>query len=90
MGTLERSIESRGVRWVESLGHVAQKVGRTGWPDRIILLGQGRHLWWEAKTPTGTLTRAQVVVIEKLRKRGDIVAVGDENDLRRALNAYSW
>ena len=73
----EDSIEARGVRLIESRGWAQVKVGREGWPDRLVITGPGRHFWWEVKTDEGRLTPAQKRRIPWLRARGETVVVGD-------------
>ena len=90
MTALERQIELKGVRWLQKQHVFSVKHGKQGWPDRQVLLGGGRHFWWEVKrTRYGRLTPAQKVVIEALRARGDIVVVGDAVMMAETFNAYS-
>ncbi len=52
------------------------KFGLRGWPDRLVLLGDGRHFWLEFKRRKfGSLTPAQRRRIPKLRRRGEPVYV---------------
>ena len=88
----EKVIETRGVRLLESIGMLTRKDGAGGWPDRLVLLAPGVHFWWEVKTPKGSLTKAQKVIIEMLRERGDTVIIGGDSavfsfacDLRSTL-----
>ncbi len=72
---LEVSLERSVVIYVEGmLGLWAPKVGREGWPDRLILLGFGRHCWFEFKRRKfAHFTPAQQRRLPALRRRGEHV-----------------
>lgn len=73
---LEVTVERIGRGALEEEGFFVRKDGRQGWPDRLVLLRNGRHFWWEAKKRRGgRLTRGQKIIIPALRSRGDIVLV---------------
>jgi hypothetical protein len=73
--TLEINIETRAVEEALRRDCKAEKWGLRGWPDRQVLLGEGFHFWWEFKTLTGKLRKAQIIVREKLIALGDTVYV---------------
>lgn len=52
----------------------------TGWPDRLVILPQGRVLWLELKRPGGVLSVKQVYTIAKLRGLGHDVVVAYSAD----------
>ncbi len=74
---LEATLERCVVDYVEcGLGLWALKVGRDGWPDRLVLLGTGRHCWFELKRRKfGHLTPAQRRRIPALRRVGEHVYI---------------
>ena len=71
----EAGIEKKTIKALEALGCICLKVGHEGWPDRLILVGQGRHFWIEFKSPTGRLRPDQKLRIKKLMRIGDPVLV---------------
>lgn len=73
---LEVTVEREGIRALKELECEARKDGRQGWPDRLVLVGNNTHFWWEAKKRKGgKLTPAQERVIPWLRARGETVLV---------------
>jgi hypothetical protein len=52
-----------------------KKVTWPGYPDRIIMLGKGKHIWIEFKTAGGLLTPLQKAIHAQLRARGDHVHI---------------
>lgn len=73
---LEASVEQAAVLALEALGCWCPKFGKQGWPDRLVLLGHGRHVWLEFKRQKfGSLTPAQRRRIPDMRKRGEPVFV---------------
>ena len=56
----EKAIESSVCAWLAYQGYIPLKVGLEGWPDRCVILGSGRHVWMEFKTPEGKLRPQQV------------------------------
>jgi hypothetical protein len=79
--TFERATCAR----LEKLGAVCIKVGFDGWPDRLVLVGEGVHYWIEFKQERGRLRANQILRIEHLRSIGDTVYVcksqRDANDI---------
>lgn len=71
---LERDVEAYFVRRVNYFGGMSVKLAptRKGTPDRLALLG-GRLYLVELKTPTGSLSRAQVKWHEDALNAGVIV-----------------
>jgi hypothetical protein len=76
----EASIQTRGRLLALREAVVPVKVGYDGWPDHLMLLGNGLHFWVEWKAPGGRLRPNQVVRIEGLRQAGDTVHVLDDAD----------
>ena len=70
----EKSIERAAKRTLRFHFPVL-KVGHEGWPDDLVLLGRGRHVWLEFKTPKGRLRPAQERRIRRLRQLDEPVAV---------------
>lgn len=72
----ESSVEVAAIKLWLKLGAVAvRKDGREGWPDRLVLMGNGRHFWAELKTQTGQLRASQVEIKRQLEIGGDLVFV---------------
>ena len=69
----ESDIEKRLVAGVENLGGVCLKFGQDGWPDRLVVLPQGRLIWVELKRPDGELATLQKWRIKTLRRLGQEV-----------------
>ncbi len=74
---LEVNLEQKVVAYVEGvLRRWAPKYGREGWPDRLVVLGSGRHCWFEFKRRKFShLTPAQKRRIPMLRRAGEHVYV---------------
>lgn len=53
----------------------AIKIHLPGYPDRILILGGGRHVWVELKTRTTAERPLQEAVHRELRARGDEVYI---------------
>jgi hypothetical protein len=54
------------------------KVGYDGWPDRLVLTGDGHHYWIEFKRPGGKLRKVQERRIAKMLALGeDVELIGD-------------
>lgn len=68
MSVLESSIERRCAAYASQQGCVLLKIDkRTGWPDRLCLLPNGRHFFVEFKRPGGEMSLAQQHVQNMLR-----------------------
>lgn len=75
---LERNVEKKLVEKVKRLGGEAVKFvspSSRGWPDRIVLLPEGRVAFVELKTDTGVLSEIQKHRIATLQKLGHEVHV---------------
>lgn len=75
---LEIDLDKHVCKWLRSGGLKFLKQGRAsnpGYPDLLIFLGCGRHVWVELKAKNGTLTEQQKITISKLRGNFDRVAV---------------
>jgi hypothetical protein len=86
----ERYIERLSLEWLKRTLPKAKAPKSTtpGWPDRQILLGKGRHVWVEFKTPTGRLTPLQEAVHRDLRSNGDEVhVIRSTREFRLAVGA---
>jgi hypothetical protein len=73
----EAGIESHLLACCKARGWWCLKLGRDGWPDRLIIWRPGRHFWVELKQPDGSLTAAQKVRIPKMRAAGEPVFIPD-------------
>jgi hypothetical protein len=71
----EKAVESSVCSWLMFQGYVPLKVGLEGWPDRLVLVGRGMHIWFEFKAPGGKLRAQQSNRIFKLREMGESVHV---------------
>lgn len=73
---LESALEDWAVGHIEPGINWCIKVGLRGWPDRLVILGSGRHFWLEFKRRKfGSLTPAQRRLIPQLKARGEPVYV---------------
>lgn len=72
---LESRIESGACAILKTLGIETVKCGKNGIPDRLVIVGPCRHIWFEFKQPGGSLTPAQKRRIPKMRARGEVVYV---------------
>lgn len=74
----EKDIEKILVNGVKDVGGRAYKwvsPGNNGVPDRIVFLPEGRIVFVELKTESGTLSSLQRVQIKRLRQLGQTVEV---------------
>ena len=75
----ESVIEARAVKRARRDGWLAIKQGgqgnSAGWPDRLFVSQDGKHVWIEFKRPGGVLTELQRKKIAELAARGVAVAV---------------
>jgi hypothetical protein len=82
---LEKNLERQIVADLAFMGFLTVKVGFDGWPDRLVLLGNGRHIWLELKTGS-SLRPQQKVRIAQLEKEGcRVFIIRSASDLREAL-----
>lgn len=54
------------------------RYGSNGYPDRLVLLPQGRVIWVELKKPGGKLTALQLRRHEELKAIGHVVGTFDD------------
>lgn len=76
----EKAIERYLVAYTEALGGVCLKYsnpGMTGYPDRLVVLPQGRTVWVELKSKGRKVTKLQALRIDKLLSLGHRVGVCD-------------
>lgn len=81
--TSEKYIERALVEAVEKKGGKALKfysATQTGYPDRVVMLPQGRIAWVELKSKGKKPTKLQTIRHEELRALGFQVAVIDNAD----------
>ena len=74
----EKDIEKILVNGVKDVGGRAYKwvsPGNNGVPDRIVILPEGRIVFVELKTESGTLSSLQRVQIKRLRELGQTVEI---------------
>ena len=84
----ESHIEQETCAAFRRAGCECVKVGRDGWPDQLVLLRGGRHVWIELKQPRGRLRAAQRVRVRDLRAAGDRVVVVDSIPSDEAVAAF--
>lgn len=87
---LEIQIEDDHVKQVHSLGGVAIKgefPGRTGWPDRLVLMPNSKFYWIEFKRPNNSLQDDQIEMIRLLKDRGHTVHLCDSFEYSNKLIA---
>ena len=90
MAELEHEIETYMGRELRAMGCLWYKFvspGARGVPDRIAILPDGRVVFIELKTETGTLDPLQMRQIERLRSWGQTVFVIRGMDRARAFAA---
>jgi hypothetical protein len=73
----ERNIEAAALT---ALAHQfpnvkAIKIHLPGYPDRLLILGGGRHIWVELKTRKTAEEPLQAAVHRELRARGETVVI---------------
>ena len=66
--TLEIYIEERACLEMQRIDCVVIKMGRDGWPDRLVLYAPGRCLLMEFKQPGGKPNKLQQVRIKQLAR----------------------
>ena len=72
---LERDVEQYLILRVGQLGGLCLKQGQEGWPDRIVILPDGKLIWVELKRRTGKLADLQQYRAYLLRQVGQQVEV---------------
>ena len=82
----EKNLERAVVADLAFQGFLTLKVGFDGWPDRLVLLGNGRHIWLELKASEGKLRPQQKVRIAQLEQEGcRVYIIRSTSDLKAAL-----
>jgi hypothetical protein len=79
----EAKIEWAVVKYAESLGCIHRKMngpGADGWPDRLFICPRGIVVWIEFKAPGMLADPLQVVIIRRLKLRGQVVHVVDNTE----------
>ena len=78
----EKMIETRLREQVQSLGGLCEKwnAGTSGWPDRIILLPDGKIGFAELKAPGKKPRKLQVHRHEQIRRLGFPVFIIDDTE----------
>lgn len=83
---LEKTVEAALVKRVKELGGIAYKwtsPGRTGVPDRIVMIPGGKIIFVELKSPTGKLTPRQAREHETIRGLGfEVIVINNVEDAR--------
>jgi len=82
---LVRSLKKLGIRCVKMKG-----ISERGWPDRLIILSEGRVLWIELKAPgrESTTSVHQDKIHAELRALGHLVLVSSNvEECLRFVNA---
>jgi hypothetical protein len=86
----EDVIERHLLKWVKFLGGITFKMRfMRGWPDRLVLLPNGRWFFVELKRPVGgKFEPLQERTHDKLRKRGFVVYVWkNKEEVDHAMSA---
>lgn len=79
----EKAIEAYLVRRVKEQGLLCLKyssANTTGYPDRLLLLPDGRVVWIEIKTKGKHPNKLQLLRHDELRRHGHIVYVADSRE----------
>lgn len=71
----ESGIEQAAKRFIKGKGFLLKIQGAKGWPDRILVLPENKHIWIEFKTKIGTLHPLQIYVHNELRALGHKVEI---------------
>ena len=83
---LEKTVEAALVKRVKELGGIAYKwtsPGRTGVPDRIVMIPGGKIIFVELKSPTGKLTVRQEREHDTIRSLGfEVIVINNVEDAR--------
>lgn len=85
----ESDIEQKLVSGVEKLGGQCLKMGQDGWPDRVVVLPEGRVVWVELKRPDGRVDTLQKWRRAVLRKLGHRVEIPwSKEDVQKLLDEW--
>ena len=78
--TLEKEIEIIVVNRAEKMGFIVLKLNNPwskGWPDRLFISPQGKHIYIEFKRPGGRVRKLQLKRHKQLRKNRCAVFICD-------------
>lgn len=82
---LERHEEATFMRLIKGFPIKVRKMnglGNASWPDRLVLLPNGRIIWIELKRKkVGKLSKGQEILFEEMRGMGHEVFVFDDGEL---------
>jgi hypothetical protein len=87
---IESRLEKKIVKALRESGFDSVKVGRNGWPDRLVITGPGHHLWLEVKQPGGSLTAAQKRLIPRMQEQGEPVYVVESVEEAMEIADRHW
>ncbi len=82
---LESSVEATFTGEAARLNVLPVKLGRDGWPDRMLLSNDGRVAFSELKREGEEPEPLQLYIIEELRRRGFFAEVVDTADKARGF-----
>ena len=84
---LEKTIERSILHWCTKQGWICLKLGGPkGFPDRSVILPDGRIVFLEVKTPNGRQSHHQKVWQKRLQKLGHLCHVVDSlNSAKKVL-----
>jgi hypothetical protein len=91
--TLEHDIEAQFLSYIGGGFVLPLKMnlqGNRGWPDRLIILPNGRVCWVEMKRPGGKATRLQLARHKALKEMGHAVGIFDDATEAAYFVAYEW
>lgn len=72
---LESYLERKCCNHAKSLQALSIKVGQLGWPDRLFVTKEGKHIWVEFKIGKNKLSELQKVRIAELEAHNTPVHV---------------
>ena len=89
----ESEIEAKVVKWARKAGWLAVKqtpMGVKGWPDRVFISPEGRHVWIEFKKPPNKPTELQAYRLKELKEQRVIAAwFSDADDCITYLGTFA-
>ena len=71
----ESRLEKRCCSMLEKASMMTMKAGHQGWPDRLVIIRPGHHVWLEFKVGANGLTPAQKIRIPQLMEKGETVYI---------------
>lgn len=78
---LESAVQSKIIKQLEKLGCIVIKIiraNKSGIPDLLVLLPNGRAVFIEVKKPGGVASKLQQYYIELFRKQGFTAFICDD------------